>query len=646
MVGETSLRQDFEALSLSVSKRLVRTVSQKLRKKSRGGDGDEEDNVRGVSLRCLTLYGRGGGCKVGADICEDFGDQNGRRRSSATEDEKGHTPLCGVEETGFDCFSSGVKEKFWKRNNRKEVEIEELSGYSRIPDDILEMCLVRLPLTSLMNARLVCRKWRYMTSTPRFLKMRQEGLHQTPWLFLFGVVKDGYCSGEIHALDVSQVQWHKIDANVLKGKFLFSVASIKEDVYIVGGCSSLANFGRVDRNSFKTHKGVLMFSPISKSWRKVASMKYARSSPILGVSEVNADCFVSRSQQNRQERRFPRTRVGGESEVYEDPHRLSLRRQLRTAFDGNEAYVSPNKKPCKSLRLRVDQSNTRDFKRFVLIAVGGLGSWDEPLDSGEIYDPLTNKWSEIQKLPVDFGIVCSGVVCGGMFYVYSESDRLAGYDIENGVWIGIQTTPVPPRVHEYHPKLVSCNDRLFMLSVSWCEGDGQIGRRNKAVRKLWELDLMYLNWTEVSIHPDAPMDWNAAFVADKNLIFGVEMFKVFGQVLDFLTVCDVSDTGMTWSHISRNHVAHEMDASSCLTKSMARCRVGQRGVGWGGVGRILQPASFLIFLAILYNVLQLPIAIPNSRNLSSIQQLDNIKSGRSAIAEESLELRFRGDVNR
>ena len=80
---------------------------------------------------------------------------------------------------------------------------------------------------------------------------------------------------------------------------------------------------------------------------------------------------------------------------------------------------------------------------------------------------------------------------------------------------------------------------------------------------------MHLNWTEVSTHPDAPMDWNAAFVADKNFIFGVEMFKIFGQVLDFLTMCDVSDAEVKWSHISRNHVAHELDASSCMTKSMA-----------------------------------------------------------------------------
>lgn len=571
---EDSLRRDFE--SLTVSKRLVRSVSRKLRNKNlRNYDGDDEDDVKGVSLKCLTLYGRGGGCKVGAETGEECGDPSSRRRSSASEEGKGYKPFCGSEETGVgvDCFSYGVKEKFWKKSNRKDLELEESVRNSRmhifLPDDILEMCLVRLPLTSLMNARLVCKKWRYLTTTPRFLQMRREGLYQNPWLFLFGAVKDGYCSGEIHALDVSQDQWHRIDAGILKGRFMFSVVSIMDDVYVVGGCSSLTSFGRVDRSSFKTHKGVLVFSPLTKSWRKVASMRYARSMPILGISEVSSDFSIIPCHQSRQDRRFPRSRLGGVSDVYEDPHRLSLRRQYRNSFDGFEGSLLPNRKSYKFIRQKSDQSIAKFGKRFVLIAVGGLGSWDEPLDSGEIYDSVSNKWMEIQRLPVDFGVVSSGVVCNGIFYVYSEIDKLAGYDIERGFWIGIQTSPFPPRVIEYYPKLVSCSGRLFMLSVSWCEGDGQIGCRNKAVRKLWELDLMYLTWTEVSVHPDAPMDWNAAFVADRNHIFGVEMFKIFGQVLDFLTVCDVSEKRMNWSHISRNHVAHELDATSCMTKSLA-----------------------------------------------------------------------------
>ncbi|KAF5740966.1 F-box/kelch-repeat protein [Tripterygium wilfordii] len=568
ILGEEPLHQDFEALS--VSKRLVRSVSQKLRKKNPRGEEEENNDLRGVSFKCLTIYSRGGGCKVGADTGEEYGDPSSRRRSSASEEGKGYKTICGTEETGVACFSYGMKE-FWKKNNRKYLELEESVCNSRmhiiLPDDILEMCLVRLPLASLMTARLVCKKWRYLTTTSRFLQMRCEGLYHNPWLFLFGTVKNGYCSGEIHVLDVSQDQWHKIDTHILKGRFMFSVTSIQDDIYIVGGCSSLTSFGRVDRSSFKTHKGVLVFSPLTKSWRKVASMKYARSMPILGISEVSSICSVVQSH-HRQDRRFSRSRIGGVSDVYEDPHRLSLRRQCRSVSEDNEASSSANRKSHKFTRQKHDQSIAKGCKKFVLIAVGGLGSWDEPLDSAEIYDSISNKWTEIQRLPIDFGIVCAGVICNGMFYVYSETDKLMAYDIDRGYWIGIQTSPFPPRIHEYYPKLVSCNGKLFMLSVSWCEGDGQIGRRNKAVRKLWELDLMYLTWTEVSVHPDAPMDWNAVFVEDRGMIFGVEMFKIFGQVLDFLTVCNMSDMETSWSHISRNQMAHELDASSCVTKSM------------------------------------------------------------------------------
>lgn len=571
-IVEDGLCQDFE--SLSVSRRLVRSVSQKLRKKRiNRSAGDEEETTNGFSLRCLNLYGRGGGCRVGAGTGDDFGDSSGRRRSSASEEGKGYKTMCGAEETGVDCFSYGRKERFWKRSNRRELELDALERNRRLhhllPDDILEMCLMRLPLSSLMNARLVCKKWNYLASTTRFMQMRRESLYQTPWLFVFGSVKDGFCSGEIQVLDVTLNRWHIVNAEVLKGRFMFSVASIRDEIFIVGGCSSLTSFGRVDRSSFKTHKSVLVFSPSTKSWGKVASMKHARSSPVLGICEVSQDCPIIHGHSTRQDRRFPRSRLGGVSDVYEDPHRLSVRRQLRSMSDENAGFFAQAKKQCRPLRQRSESSNMRDSKRFVLIAIGGLGSWDEPLDSGEIYDSMSNKWIEMQKLPADFGIVCSGVVCNSVFFVYSESDKLAGYDIERGgCWVVIQTTPFPPRVHEYYPKLVSCNSRLFMLSVSWCEGDGQIGRRNKAIRKIWELDLMYLTWTEVSTHPDAPMDWNAAFVADKNLIFGVEMFKIFGQVLDFFTVCNVSDKGMKWSHIARNRVVHELDASSCMTKTM------------------------------------------------------------------------------
>ncbi|KAK4751487.1 hypothetical protein SAY87_004969 [Trapa incisa] len=432
------------------------------------------------------------------------------------------------------------------------------------------MCLVRLPLTSLMNAQLVCKRWRSLTSTPRFMQMRREGQYQSPWLFLFGAVKDGYCSGQVHALDVSQDRWHKVETEFLKGRFMFSVTSLMEDVYVVGGCSSLNNFGGLDRSSFKTHRGAFAFSPLTKSWRKMPSMKYARSVPILGTCEIGLGLLLGgQSHQTRQDRRALRTRLGGVSDVYDDPHRLSVRRQNRNTLHENEHLSSSYRKPSNSARAKCEQLCTRGaFKRFIMFAVGGLGTWDEPLDSGEIYDSSSNNWTEITPLPPDFGIACSGAVCSGIFYVYSENDRLAGYDFEKGYWIQIQTGPFPPRVHEYYPKVVSCNGRLFMLSVSWCEGDGQIGQRNKAVRKLWELDLAYLKWKEVSVHPDAPMDWNASFVGHRDTIFGVEMFKIFGQLLDFITVWDASATVPGWRHVSMNRMCQEVSASSCMTKTM------------------------------------------------------------------------------
>ncbi|XP_077246913.1 F-box/kelch-repeat protein At5g42350-like [Tasmannia lanceolata] len=571
VVGEASLRKDFEGLS--VSRRLVRSLSQRLKKKTYKGDEEEDGNERRVSSGCLCLVGKGGGCKVGAaDTSEEFGDGNGRRKSSAGEECTGYSAISGIDAVKADCFPSRVAERLWRRNSRKRKEIERhpLSDGIQfsLPDDVLEMCLVRLPLSSLMNTRLVCKKWRSLTTSPRFMQMRFEGLYQNPWLFLFGVVKDGCCTGQIHALDVSLDQWHRIDADILKGRFSFSVVSVGNDVYIVGGRTSLSNNGRVDKSFFMTHKGVLVFSPLTGSWRETASMRFARSEPVLGVFEVNSDCLIFQSRHDRQDQRRSKSRARGVSDVYEDPHRFSLRRQIRDALYEGESSSESRRKPCKFVNQEDNQTSAKDCRKFVLIAVGGQGSRDEPLDSAEIYDPVSNKWMDIARLPRDFGVVCSGAVCNGIFYVYSETDRLAGYDLERGIWIRIQVAHSPPRLNEYYPKLVSGNDQLFMVCVSWCETDEDISRRDKAVRKVWELDLTLHAWTEISRHPDAPMDWNAAFVAERGRIFGVEMFKIFGQVLDFITMCDLSGSELMWSHISRKHVAHEVDASSCMTKSI------------------------------------------------------------------------------
>ncbi|GLJ21514.1 hypothetical protein SUGI_0397840 [Cryptomeria japonica] len=694
--------QEHFVRSLSVPKKLVRSVSLKLRKLNlkfdQEGEGmvDEETRIHTIhredqgkerweSSKCLGLYGKGNRCRVGDDISEDMGRGNDKPRKvvdgdciasvrgnpdidvdcrrefhgcldldarferlrewnrgdsqgdkscksigkkKATDiDSTGGSLIYSVDEEGewankrershLECFAYGGTNKFWRRNSKRLVERRNAMSskeerHVSLPDDIIEMCLARASLISLMNARLVCKKWRMLTSSPHFMQMRTAYLSQKPWLFLFGLSRDGVSVGQIQALDTAMNKWYRLDAEILKGRFMFSVACAGSSIYVIGGCStSNCPGGGIDKTKYKTHKAVLVYSPFIGSWKKIAPMKSARALPVVGVFDAYcssngmsglsirqgrrsieqdgneeegqsvgklstiqgggvASCSTSRSLESRRNRH---------SEVYGGSQNVSGKRQLWEVLQGMKISGSQGALPFSSApdlgkiaRGEVsaedrDQSKPKETKAFAIIVVGGHGLWNEPLDSAEIYDSASNSWREIARLPADHGRVCAGVVCNGVFYVYSESDKLAAYDFEKDSWIGIQMAHSPVRLPEYLPKLVSCNGRLFMLCVSWCERDERENGRDKATRKLWELDLSSYSWTEISRHPDAPLDWNASFVGNGDQIYGVEMFKIFGQVLDFVTVCDVSGPNFKWSRISREHVAQDMDASSCMTKA-------------------------------------------------------------------------------
>ncbi|KAL5206160.1 hypothetical protein ABZP36_034369 [Zizania latifolia] len=450
------------------------------------------------------------------------------------------------------------------------VEKEAVS-LSVLPDDVMEMVLCRLPLASLLAARCVCRRWRDLTVAPQFLRMRREGPHRTPWLFLVGV--EGDCWGTaaataVHALDVAAHRWSRIGADGLKGRFLFSVAGVGDELYVVGGQSSGLDAGPVKT---KTHKGVLVYSPLAGAWRKAAPMRSARSRPVLGVFEMSISRRILHARSEKHIRHANagggKFRLGGTSAVYEDPHRLSLRR-LRLRDVLNEETDSLEFPPSDA-KTDGQEEGSRAQPRLALIAVGGRGRWDEPLVSGEIYDPVTDKWFEIAGFPTDVGLACSGAVCGQMFCVYCESDTLVAYHLDKGFWAVIQTSRPPPRLRDYPPTLVCCASRLLMLCVSWCDRDGAASRREKVVRKLFELDLGSRQWAEACAHPDAPMDPNAAFAVGQDTIYAVEMFRVFGKVLDFVTACRVSDTDHRWSRLARRNAAADADAMSSRLKSMA-----------------------------------------------------------------------------
>ncbi|CAL5072916.1 unnamed protein product [Urochloa decumbens] len=553
-------------------------------------DGPRRRSRRSTRRRsCLRLpLGGAGGCRVcDCDEMDSAAALPRRRPPGSAED--------GDEEDqdhdgALQCFS-------WKKGAAAAVPhrpsgpgadalvaVKESSSAAAslavLPDDVTEMVLARLPLSSLLAARCACRRWRDLTAAPQFPRLRRGG---TPWLFLFGADGGGGDAGwgaraapspAVHALDVDARRWRRLRAGALGGRFHFSVAAVGDELYVVGGRSggsgsaAAAGGGKV-----KTHKGVLVFSPLAGSWRKAAPMRAARSRPVLGVFEMSATCssvLHASAAENHVRRGGSRSRHGGAaSAVYEDPHRLSLRRlRLKDMLNDEDADPTNLNKPAAG-----QEGGEEGRLRLAIVAVGGRGQWDEPLVSGEIYDPLTDRWVEIAGFPADVGLACSGAVCGRAFYVYCESDTLVAYHLDAGSWLVVQTSrPPPPRLRDYPPALACCASRLFMLCVSWCDDrrGPAASRREKVVRKLFELNLNSLEWTEAAAHPDAPMDPNAVFAAGRDRIYAVEMFRIFGKVLDFVTACRVSDTGeQRWSRVGRENAATEADAMSCRLKSMA-----------------------------------------------------------------------------
>ncbi|XP_078448438.1 F-box/kelch-repeat protein At5g42350-like [Wolffia australiana] len=221
---------------------------------------DAEDDGFGASARrrtskrgqfrwpSLCRLGKGAACRVGA--CEDcivVGEcQKPRGRAS---------------ETG------------------RSKDSEEIVPARQLPDDLLELCLLRLPFRSLHSARLVCKKWLQVTTSQPFLRRRSGDFARSSWLFLF-CLNGG--QGELHAFDTCLRQWRAVRADLLVGRFLYSVAAAGGEIYAVGGRSSGA----------RTRRGVVVFSPLAGRWRRAPPMRIPRAEPVLCVLETAEARFL------------------------------------------------------------------------------------------------------------------------------------------------------------------------------------------------------------------------------------------------------------------------------------------------------------------------------------------------------------------
>ncbi|CAM8922738.1 unnamed protein product [Rhodiola kirilowii] len=76
-------------------------------------------------------------------------------------------------------------ENYAQKLECSDTEVSEFSINSIVPDELLEHILVYLPTASIIRARLVCKKWREITSSTRFLWSASQTVSQKPWFFKF-----------------------------------------------------------------------------------------------------------------------------------------------------------------------------------------------------------------------------------------------------------------------------------------------------------------------------------------------------------------------------------------------------------------------------------------------------------------------------
>ncbi|CAM8922691.1 unnamed protein product [Rhodiola kirilowii] len=70
--------------------------------------------------------------------------------------------------------------------NVESGDDEDVSAINSIlQDELLEQILIYLPIASIIIARLVCKKWRKITSSKRFLWNASQTVQQKPWYFMY-----------------------------------------------------------------------------------------------------------------------------------------------------------------------------------------------------------------------------------------------------------------------------------------------------------------------------------------------------------------------------------------------------------------------------------------------------------------------------
>ncbi|CAM8928204.1 unnamed protein product [Rhodiola kirilowii] len=90
-----------------------------------------------------------------------------------------------------------------------DEEVSEFSINSILQSDLLEQILVYLPIASMVKAGLVCKKWREITTSKRFLLNASQTVPQKPWYFMH--IDDYHYVQSWYAYDPILQKWQRIE---------------------------------------------------------------------------------------------------------------------------------------------------------------------------------------------------------------------------------------------------------------------------------------------------------------------------------------------------------------------------------------------------------------------------------------------------
>ncbi|XP_010549492.1 PREDICTED: F-box/kelch-repeat protein At1g30090 [Tarenaya hassleriana] len=298
-----------------------------------------------------------------------------------------------------------------------------------LPDDIALNCLLRVPVSSHLSCRAVCRRWHFLFWTKEsFFTRRKELGFNDPWLFVFAFQR---CTGKIHwkVLDLRHLTWHEIPPMPCKDKVCphgsRSVSMPREGtLFVCGGVVSdmdcpldLVVKYEMDRNR----------------WTVLDSMLTPRSFFASGV--IDGMIYVA---------------GGNSADLFELDSA-----EVMDPSDGNWHPIS-------QMGTNMASYDAAVLNGKLLVTEGWL--WPFFVSPrGQVYDPRSDSW-ETMAVGLREGWTGSSVVVYGRLFVVSELERmkLKVYDSDSDSWETIEGPALPEQICK--PFAVNSNgNRIFVV---------------------------------------------------------------------------------------------------------------------------------------------------------------------------------------